>query len=189
MSLDGEKSSMLNATGWSKFVLPLLMVLVGVMTRWLPHPPNMTAVMALGFVAGAVVPQRWLAILVPLVALLISDLVLGFHGTMIYVYGATALITILSLGLFSGKKNSVLALGSWGFFSSGVFFVITNLGVWLQGGLYPLTKQGLIDSFVMALPFYGNQLLGDLLYASLFFAAKAFYDRRVLARSATFLQS
>jgi hypothetical protein len=65
--------------------------------RILPHPMNFTPVMALALFAGAKFDDRRTAFLVPLLAMLLSDLVIGFHETMLFVYGGMALAVALGL--------------------------------------------------------------------------------------------
>lgn len=162
------------------FVLSL--VLVAGLSRLIPHPWNFTAVGAMALFSGSRMPNKALAFLTPLLTLLWTDAVLGFHATAVYVYAAVALITII--GFLTEQKVSQIAVHSLA--GSILFFVITNLGVWMTGNLYPQTFQGLVDCYVMAIPFFSNQVLGDLFYAGLLFgvyaAAKLFAPSLKLAK-------
>jgi hypothetical protein len=116
-------------------------------------------------------PRRW-ALVLPLLAIIISDLIIGFHDLIIYTWGSFALIALLGRWILKGRiKPSRIYSASIA--SSTLFFVITNFGVWAQGWLYPRTVQGLVDAYVMALPFYRNTLIGDLIFVSLLFGAYA----------------
>jgi hypothetical protein len=156
------------------------LVVVGIMSRFLPHPPNWTAIGSVALLAGAAGWHRGWAFLAPFVALLLSDLLLGFHSTMIAVYVGFFIFTLLG-HLYLRQERSVLRLAVVSTAGSSAFFVVSNLGVWLLSGLYPVTLQGLVVCFQMALPFWQNQFLGDLTWTAVLFGLWA------LARQ-TFLQ-
>ena len=153
-----------------------VLILLAAATRILPHPPNMTAVSALAILTGLAIESRLVAVFVPLFALFLSDLLLGFHDQMWAVYLSMALITVISgasLGkksLFATHKLKILGVT---ISSSLLFFVVTNLAVWWQSPMYQHTPAGLVQCFVMALPFLGNQIFADLFYTSLFLTAFA----------------
>ena len=142
-----------------------------VLSRFIPHPPNMTAITALALFAGQKLESKWVALTLPLAALFISDLVIGFHPTMFFVYGAFLLITFLSL-YFLEMKSAFSFLGST-VAASTIFFLISNFGVWIMGSLYPKTSEGLANCFLAALPFFQNQLVGDLLFTGALFGSFA----------------
>ena len=150
----------------SKALIVLLFVSVALLSRYLPHPPNMTAVGALALFTGSLWGQRLLAPLIPLAVLFISDLFLGFHSTMVWVYAGFILVALMGSVLQPQK--------SWGrtFSAAGltslIFFTVSNFGVWATGGLYPLTAQGLAQCYLMALPFLESQVLGDLVFVTAF---------------------
>jgi len=91
---------------------------------------------------------------------------LGFHSSMFWVYASILLGTTLSHYTMSMKKTYA-HLGSNALLSSTIFFVITNFAVWMSGTMYPLTLEGLILCYTMAIPFFGNTLAGTLFYVSL----------------------
>ena len=64
------------------------------------------------------------------------------------------------------------------------FFVATNLYVWLGSGMYPLTVEGLVACFTLALPFFQNQLAGVAFYSLLLFGGWALLARRLPALAA-----
>lgn len=150
----------------------ILMILVAAFSRLIPHMPNFTAIVAMGLLAGAQFQNRTLAVLVPLAALLVSDLLIGFHGEMLWVYGSIAFISLLSVSLLNSQSRwTRIALVSLA--SSILFFLVTNFAVWLEAGLYPKTLMGLTDCYLMALPFLANQVAGDLFYSGVLFGAYA----------------
>lgn len=146
----------------------ILILLAAVFSRLIPHPPNVTAVTALALLGGAYILPRSLAVFIPVLALLISDLALGFHSTMFFVYAATGMIALVATGTLRKSLSwSRILVGSVS--ASLFFFAVTNFGVWLVDSLYPQTAAGLVQCFVMALPFLGNQVVGDLLYVTALF--------------------
>jgi hypothetical protein len=146
------------------------LVLFAGISRLIPHPWNFTAVTAMAVFASHKVESRWLAALLPLLSLFWTDLFLAFHSTVVFVY-----LGVLIPALLPQKTHYALKLvsGSLG------FFILTNLGVWWTQGMYPLTTAGLIQCFTAAVPFYENQILGDLVYSGVLMGA--FYSLKNLS--------
>ncbi len=153
-----------------------ILIIVAVFSRLIPHPWNLTAVGSVALFAGAYLRPRSLALAVPLLGFLITDLILGVHNTMFFTYGAVALCSVLGI-LFLQKPRPASVLGM-SLASSLIFFTLSNFGVWLVGGLYPMTLQGLLNCFVMALPFAQGQILGDLLHSAILFGSYAVLVKR-----------
>jgi len=149
--------------------LCLFLILLAVASRLLPHPPNFTPLAALGLFSGAYLQVRkyWL---VPVAALLLSDLVIGFYQpvAMIFVYSGFILCAFLGRALLH-ERRTPLTLGGATLSGSVIFFIISNLGDWLTGLNYPRTGQGLIECYTMAIPFFRNTLAGDLFYVACLF--------------------
>lgn len=150
-------------------------ILAAAAARLLPHPPNFTPIAAIALFGGAHFSNRLAAFGVPLVAMLLSDLVIGFHAGMPSVYAAFVLITLIGLGLRS--RLQPLWIGAAALSASALFFVVTNLGVWLGGGMYPMTGAGLTATFVAAIPFFGNTLAGDMFFAGILFGGFTLAER------------
>lgn len=108
----------------------------------------------------------------------LSDLVLGFHGTMVVVYPALALITLFGSTLGHNPGTSKVAGAAIA--GSVVFFILSNLGVWLIEAMYPMTAAGLATCFTMALPFFWNSLLADVLFSVLLFSVAHAAEARVI---------
>lgn len=144
----------------------LMVVGTAVILRLLPHAPNFAPIGALALFGGAYLNGIF-AFVVPLSAMFVSDLFLGFHNTMFFVYGSFILIGLLGLWLKNHKSAGNVILASLS--SSVLFFLLTNFGVWLVSGMYQKTASGLMESYFMALPFFRNTLLGDLFYTGVFF--------------------
>jgi hypothetical protein len=143
-----------------------LFILAAAMSRLIPHPPNFTPIAAMALVGGVYFDRRY-AFVVPILALLASDLIIGVHTSMLWVYGSFLLIAMIGVWLKAHK--SPLPIFGAALSGSVIFFVITNFGVWLTGTLYPKTVDGLITCYTMALPFFRNTVAGDLVYTGILF--------------------
>lgn len=142
------------------------MVGLAAAARLIPHPWNFTPLVALALYAGARSPKLRAGVGVTLAAFLLSDAILGFHKGMWFVYGA-AMIPVLLGSLLRGRE-SVGTVVAAGLLSNLSFFAITNFMVW-TGSMYPHTMAGLSACFTAAIPFYGNQLMGDALFVAVLF--------------------
>ena len=154
-----------------------LIIFTIAMFRLLPHPPNVSPVAAMALFGGAYFSDKRVAFLVPFLALLLSDLLLGLHDTMIYVYGGFALTVIIGFWIRKNLNISRVALAAVG--SSVLFFIVTNFGAWATSGLYPMTLDGLMQAYVAAIPFFQNSLLGNLVFTALLFGGYAALQRNV----------
>ena len=151
------------------------MVVLGACARLAPHPWNFTPIMAIGLFAGSQGRKTSTGVLATLLALVLSDAVLGFYRGFWYVYGA-ALIPVL-LGRLIRNRSSVGVIASVAFASSFSFFLITNFMVWATDRLYPLTIGGLSECYLAGIPFYRNQALGDTVYTVAIFGGYAIVNR------------
>ncbi len=159
--------------------IALALIVFAILSRFVPHPVNVTPIGALGLFAGAFLVDRryWL---VPLCALLISDAFIGFYDltTMFFVYLGFACAAFIGRFALSNKQGAV-RVGVTAFASANVFFVLSNFGTWLSGTLYPVTFEGMVTCYIAAIPFYGNSVIGDLFYASLLFGLYALFHERI----------
>lgn len=159
------------------------MILVAVATRLLYHfnpglvPPNFSPVEAVALFGGAYFADRRLALLLPLVAMALSDLVIGFHNLLWLVYACVAASTVLGFGL-RGKVGPA-RVAVYSVIGSTLFFIVTNFGVWIGSSMYPQTWAGLLECYVAAIPFYKNTLVGTLFYAALLFGGFALLRARM----------
>ena len=147
-------------------VLFLYFVGLIALSRIIPHPPNFTPVIAMAVFMPYLTRNLSSAMVVPLLAMFVSDLYIGFHASMFWVYISILLATTLSHFTMSIKKTYV-HLGSNALLSSTLFFVVTNFVVWMSGTMYPLTLDGLLLCYTMALPFFGNTIASAIFYVSL----------------------
>ena len=159
------------ASGGLSMELPLAACLVGldVVARLLPHAPNFMPVAASAVFAGTIFRSRALALSVPVAAMLLSDIVLGFHDWRIMgvVYAALALPALVAR--WGRALRPVVVLAPLVLASSLLFFATTNFAVWAFSGMYAHDLHGLIHCYVAALPFLWNTVAGDVLWSTLLF--------------------
>jgi hypothetical protein len=132
----------------------------------LPHPPNFSPVAMIALFSGTYLTKKQ-ALTIPLLIMILSDIFIGLHGLVWWTWGSFLLISLL--GLWLKRHNKPLIIVRSAFLSSVLFFLVTNFGVWVSTNWYPPTLKGLINCFVMALPFLRNTLLGDFCYLGIFF--------------------
>jgi hypothetical protein len=143
-------------------------IIVAVLVRLFPHPPNVAPITAVALFAGTHFSRKHWAILMPILAMSVTDVFLGFSMITPIVY--LAFVGVTALGFVLKKMNIGTVL-----LSSLLFFVVTNLGVWFL--YYPLTPEGLMTCFTLALPFFGYAVVGDL-----FFSAALLFGYRYAAK-------
>jgi hypothetical protein len=145
----------------------LALIVLGAIFRVAPHPDNFTPTLAIALFAGTVLPPR-LAYTVPLLLMMASDLLIGLHPLWLLVWGYYVAMVALGAWVRSRGANFSPAMGA-SLGGSVAFFLVSNLGVFLFEGMYPLNSSGLAECFTMALPFFRNSLAGDLFYSAAFF--------------------
>lgn len=151
--------------------LIILFILISVWFRLIPHLPNFTPVTSLALFSGLMLKRKWLSIGIPLVAMMLSDLVLGFSSISIWVYLGFVLVTIIGWFLNAMNVKSILL-------SSLVFFIVSNFGAWLIG--YPHTIEGLIMCYTLAIPFFGYSIMGDLFWGYTFKYSYKLLENKIL---------
>lgn len=144
-----------------------VLMLAGVGLRLLPHPANFAPVTAIAIFGGAVLPRR-LSIWVPVGLMMVSDVLIGLHSLIVVTWGCYALTALFS-SLYL-KRPRLASTATLTLSSSLGFFVVTNFAVWLTSGMYTHSWSGLVHCYFLALPFFRNSLLSDLLYTAALFS-------------------
>jgi len=148
-------------------LLIIFLILLGILLRFVPHDPNFAPIGAIALFSTSYLPKRY-SWSIALIVMLMTDIFLGFHSVMIWVYGSYLLIALFNseekLSRFSYKKLITKAL-----FSSVLFYLLTNFGVWISTDLYAKNLQGFSECYFLALPFFRNTLMGDMFYSLVFF--------------------
>lgn len=162
-----------------KIITPRILFIIAVilfagLSRLLPHIPNFTPIGAMALFGGAYLTDRRLSFVVPIMAMIVSDLMLellfgaGFHATAIFVYGSIFLISVIGGFLKESRSPQKIFLAS--LVSSVLFFAITNFGVWMMyGGLEQTGIAGLWTTYVLGIPFFAPTAIGDLFYNTVLF--------------------
>jgi hypothetical protein len=164
------------------FIFVVLVILLAALSRLLPHPFNFTPIGAIALFGGVCFERKILAFVIPLSAMLLSDLVIqsmrgtGLHHTMWAVYGSFALTACL--GIWLRKRTRVTNIFMASLVSSALFFLITNFAVWIGSTFYVQTFSGLLSCYAAGIPFYNHDLFGSALmntvFGDLFFTAMLF---------------
>jgi len=142
------------------FKISLITILLIVVSRFIPHPPNFTSLIALSFYVPIFFGLRYIFIL--LAAFILTDFVIGFHNTILFTWGSVILIGLISK-FFSNNINKRI-IGS--LIGAILFFIITNFGVWTHGS-YGYSLEGLILCYTLALPFFSYSLISTFLFSSI----------------------
>ena len=145
-----------------------ILILLGAVLRVIPHPANFAPIAAIALFGGTYLDRKQ-ALVLPLLAMIISDFFIGFDSwqTRLIVYGSFMIIGLIGLGI-RNHKNVWTVLGGT-LLGSILFFLITNLPFVHPVSLYPLTWAGTMQSYFNGLPFFKNTLLGDLFYVGVLF--------------------
>ena len=139
-----------------KIFITIFLILAS--SRFIPHPPNFTSLIALSFYIPAILGLRYIPLLV--IAFVITDFFIGFHSLTFFTWGS-----VIAIGLLSKYfAMNYLYRISGALLGACLFFIITNLGVWISG-LYGYTVNGLISCYILAIPFFGYTLISTLLYS------------------------
>ena len=157
-------------------MLAIMLIVIGIFSRLIIHVPNFTPVIALSLFSGTYLNKKT-AIIVPVGLMALSDFIIGWHDTMLYTYGSIIVITLI--GFWIKKHKNVVSIALTGISSSIFFFIVTNFGTWATGELYPLTRDGLKQCFIMAIPFFSATLLSTLVYCLVFFGSYEWIAYRV----------
>lgn len=153
-----------------KIIISLILIFTGFSCRLLPHSWNFAPIAAITLFSAVYLGRRY-ALIVPIVAMILGDIFLGFYETpvMFAVYISYILIALIGATIKKYKSFEVVFAGS--IFSSLIFFIVTNFAVWQFSPWYAKTMHGLLECYTLAMPFFRNTLMGDLFYVGIFFGA------------------
>lgn len=161
-------------------VFSFIILFIMVLSRLIPHPQNFTPIIAVAMMSGYFFKNFKHSILVLAFTMILSDIVLGFHNTVLFVYLPLFLIVVFVFILKKDINSKNLFI--LGFGSSLLFFIISNFGVWLLGNMYEKTINGLINCYFMAIPFYKNTLLSTIIFSYSAYSANCFFQKKYSQR-------
>ena len=151
-----------------KIALAILIALS--VSRFIPHPPNFTSLIALSFYIPAIFGIRYLPILI--ISFVITDLIIGFHNVTLFTWGSVILIGLMSKFFIKNTTNRITGA----LIGACLFFIITNFGIWSLGS-YGYSFEGLIKCYTLAIPFFGNTLISTLVFSVII---EVFLQRKIL---------
>jgi hypothetical protein len=169
-------------------------IFIAALGRVVPHPPNFAPMTALALFGGAYLSRRWVAFLVPLVAMLLGDCCIELAARYAHLYGAAswlaggrgfyasmwttylAFVLVVAIGCWLGSCGGVIRITLATFASSLTYFIVTNFAVWGLENIYPHNLGGLVACYVAALPFFGNTVASDVIFVSILFGGLALLE-------------
>ena len=141
-------------------------------SRFIPHPPNFTSLLALSFYVPALLGIKYLPAL--LISLIFTDLVIGFHNTIFFTWGSILIISIISKFFY---QNMIFRLCG-ALAGACTFYLITNFGVWSLGS-YGYDINGLIICYTVALPFFGYSIISTIVFSVII---EAIYNYKIIKK-------
>ena len=153
---------------YKKQIFPVGLILILALSRIIPHPWNFTPVIAVAMMSGYFFKNIYFSLSILLIAMLIADIFIGFYENMIFVYLSLMFIAFVFFKI--SKKINFKNLFIYSFASALIFFIISNFGVWILGSPgvtnlpYDKTLDGLIECYILAIPFFGNTFLSTLIF-------------------------
>jgi hypothetical protein len=169
MTIQTSKPADTTASLWPDVALVAFLIVLCVAARLLPHAPGFLPVAASGLFAARYLRLPALAIIVPVVAMMISDAFLPVEDWRIQLVGFFAIAIPAVAGLLTRRFAGVLPVVGTMIGSSILFFLLSNGAVWAFSGMYPLSTAGLTQCYVMALPFLEKTMMGDLFWTGVLF--------------------
>ena len=151
------------------FKVAISIFLLLCVSRFIPHPPNFTSLIALSIYVPIVLGQRYILIL--LLSFIFTDILIGFHSTVFFTWSSILIISLSSL-IF---RKSLIKRIFGALAGASVFYIITNFGVWTTG-IYGYTMAGLVSSYILAIPFFGYTLISTLIFSTLIETGIKYYE-------------
>ena len=146
---------------FKNYALPVSLILILSFSRIIPHPWNFTPVLAVGIFSGFYFKKFYLGFFIVIFSMFLGDLYLGFHNTMFFTY--ISLAAAVSIGLYI-KSFKTYEIFYSSIISSVCFFIVTNFGAWITLEMYEKNFSGLVNSYIMATPFFHNTLISTFVY-------------------------
>jgi len=161
----------------NKDIIPVSLILLLVASRLIPHPPNFTPIITVAIMSGYLFKRIYFSFTLLLVSMLMSDIFIGFYKNMFFVYLSLFVITYI----FANIRNKInyKNLLIFGFLGSLIFFIISNLGVWLIGDLYSKNLSGLMECYILALPFFKNTILSTFLFSYIIYFSNIYLNEPI----------
>tara|TARA_B100001750_G_C15485234_1_gene587882 strand:- start:895 stop:1410 length:516 start_codon:yes stop_codon:yes gene_type:complete len=146
-----------------KEIFPISLVLILVLARLIPHPPNFTPIIAAAIMSSYFFKDLKFSLIILIASMFLGDVFIGFYKNMFFVYLSLALITFTFFKI--SKKINLTNLFVYGFCGSFIFYLISNFGVWFLGDLYVKNLNGLIECYFLAIPFFKNTFFSTIIFS------------------------
>ena len=154
---------------WMDLALVAFLIGFDVVARLLPHAPGFLPVAASGLFAARYLRIPALAIVVPVLGMVLSDVALPGEDWRIQAVGFAAISIPAVAGVLTRRWRGALPVIATMVSSSILFFLLSNGAVWAFSGMYPLSLQGLTQCYIAALPFLEKTVMGDLFWTAVLF--------------------
>ncbi len=168
-------------------IIAVLLVVFGIVMRLLPHPANFAPILAIGLFAGTYLDRQY-AFWLPLIIMLVSDLFLGFYSIWVMSAVYSSLVLSVLIGTWIRKQKNVGNVFAGTIAGSLLFFFVTNFAVWIGTSLYTHTIDGLLNCFILAIPFFRSSLASNLVYVSVLFGAYELVQYSIRTKKLAFKQ-
>ena len=145
----------------------IFLVILGIGSRLAAHTPQFTAILAVAMFGGMYLSRRQ-ALIVPVALMIVTDVILGFHDTMVFTWGS--MLAVSAIGLWLKERKSFVNVLCGSMVSSLLFFLVTNFGAWVSP-MYPHTWAGLQECYILAIPFFRSTLVSTVAYSLVLYAA------------------
>lgn len=176
-----------------RFRIALALIVLAALTRLLPHPPNFTPIGAMGLFGAAYFGNKRLALIIPFVALFLSDLFLNnvvysqyytsfTWYTSLWIYLGFALVMLAGYVILRNDRSPSRVVAA-SLTASVLFFLVSNLSTWVGSGIYPQTFAGLMTCYIAGLPFIGNTIMGDLFFSAVMFGSYSWFLKSQMQRA------
>lgn len=142
-------------------------------SRFVPHPPNFTSLIALGFYVPAIMGIKFLPALI--ISFIITDFIIGFHEITFFTWGSVIFIGLISRNFIKNIFSRITGalLGAL------IFFIVTNFGVWSLGS-YGYSINGLLLCYTLALPFFGYNLASTFIFSGIIEAIIKLFRKKLI---------
>ena len=157
-----EKFNFLN-----KNIFSIGLILLLAFSRLIPHPPNFTPLITVAIMSSYFFKNIYLSFFVILISMVLGDIFIGFYNNMFFVYLSLLLISYIFFKII--KKMNYKNLFVYALIGSLIFYLISNFGVWILGNLYDKNFNGLIECYIMAIPFLKNTIISTIFYSYLIY--------------------
>ena len=156
-----------------KEIFPISLILILAFARLIPHPPNFTPIIAVAIMSSYFFRNILLSCTVIIISMLLADIFIGFYKNIFFVYLSLLLITYIFSHI--NRKIKLKNLFIFGLLGSIIFFILSNFGVWILSEMYEKNLNGLINCYLLAVPFFINTLLSTIIFSYTAFLTKCFY--------------